>query len=339
MTKTPLAQYPLKNLNTFGIDVKASWYLRVETVEELREALCLKGYPPVFILGGGSNMLLTGDLDALVIHLDIKGREIIAKDESQVFIKVSAGENWHETVLWSLEQDLGGLENMALIPGNSGSAPIQNIGAYGREIKDVFHSCDVIDRQDMKLKTLMTEDCQFGYRDSVFKREGRERYIITSLIMKLDLPPHRLHTSYGSIKQELEVMGVSDPTVMDVAKAVIRIRQSKLPDPAVLGNSGSFFKNPSVESGVWEKLKIVYPDMPGYEVGQNQVKLAAGWLIESCGLKGLRRGDAGVHERQALVLVNYGNASGKEVLELAQTVQEAVLAKFGIALEPEVNIL
>lgn len=339
MIKTPVAQYPLKNLNTFGMDVRASWYLRVKTVEELREALMLDGYPPSLILGGGSNMLLTKDLDALVIHLDNRGKEIIAKEGGQVLIKVAAGENWHETVLWSLEQNLGGLENMALIPGNTGSAPIQNIGAYGRELKDVFHSCEVLDRRDMTLKTLTATDCRFGYRDSVFKQEGRERYIITSVTMKLDLPPHRLHTSYGSIKQELEVMEVTEPTVRDVAQAVIRIRQSKLPNPAVLGNSGSFFKNPSVDTRLWEKLKALYPDLPGYEVGHNQVKLAAGWLIESCGLKGLRYGDAGVHERQALVLVNHGNASGKEVLELAQTVQEAVLKKFDIALEPEVNIL
>ncbi len=329
----------LKPYNTFGIDVPASHFVVVRCVEDLREALGRKDLPPPFVLSGGSNILLTAPLQALVLLIDIRGREILEEGPDSVLVRAMAGENWHELVLWSLQQGFGGIENLALIPGKTGTAPIQNIGAYGVELKDVFEGCTALEIATGTLHGFSREQCRFGYRDSFFKRAGKGRFVIVSVDLRLSRGPHRLSTSYGAIEAELLSRRISDPTPADVAEAVIAIRRRKLPDPSVLGNSGSFFKNPLIPTGHFEKLRESFPDLPGYPQGDGQVKVPAGWLIEKCGLKGYRKGDAGVHQHQALVLVNYGKASGAELLRLSRLVQDTVLKAFGIELQPEVNIL
>lgn len=329
----------LRPYNTFGIDVKARYFAEVTSIEELRWVLQQNSYPDKLILGGGSNMLLTGDLDLLVILISLKGKEVVSSDKTHNEIRVMAGENWHELVLWTLEHNLGGLENLSLIPGSVGSAPIQNIGAYGVELKDHFVCCELMDMATQTLHTFSLEDCKFGYRDSYFKQEGKGKYVITSVTFRLTSKNHDLRTGYGTIAAELEKAKVLHPTIQDISSAVIRIRQQKLPDPAILGNSGSFFKNPVVSKKTFEKLQQSHPDIPFYKVGEDEIKIPAAWLIDSCGFKGLRQGDAGVHEHQALVLVNYGNATGAEILSLAQQIQEKVKNTFGIAIVPEVNVL
>ena len=329
----------LKPYNTFGIEATARYFIEISSEEELRKALALEGYPPIFVLGGGSNVLLTGDLEALVLHLNIKGIRVKREDDSQVVITARAGENWHQLVLWTLERNYGGLENLSLIPGNTGTAPIQNIGAYGVEIRDVFESCTAMEVESGRLRTFSSADCAFGYRDSYFKNEGRGRYIITAVDLRLHKDNHRLNTSYGAIEAELKARGVSRPGIRDVSDAVIAIRQSKLPDPKVLGNSGSFFKNPVISGQACRKLVSNHPDVPVYKVSEQEWKVPAGWLIEQCGFKGKRFGDAGVHSRQALVLVNYGKATGRELLDLANGIKDAVMQKFGVVIVPEVNII
>lgn len=329
----------LKPYNTFGIDVPASHFMVVRSVQDLKEVLGRKDLPAPFVLSGGSNILLTAPLQALVLLIDIRGREILEEGPDNVLIRAMAGENWHELVLWSLQQGLGGIENLALIPGKTGTAPIQNIGAYGVELKDVFEGCTAVEIATGDLHRFSREQCRFGYRDSFFKRAGKGRYIIVSVDLRLSRGAHRLSTSYGAIESELQSRGISNPSPADVADAVIAIRRRKLPDPAVLGNSGSFFKNPLIPTGHFEKLRASFPDLPGYPQGDGQVKVPAGWLIEKCGLKGYRQGDAGVHQNQALVLVNYGKASGEELLRLSRLVQDTVLREFAIELQPEVNIL
>ena len=329
----------LKDYNTFGIAVKARYFLQINTVEELRQALKLVEYPEKFILSGGSNMLITEDIDALVLHINIKGIEIIARDKDYVELKVMAGENWHNLVLWTLEHNFGGLENMSLIPGNTGTAPIQNIGAYGVELKDNFSSCEALDTKDCSLRTFSKKECRFGYRDSYFKNDGKGNYVIVSVNFKLTCRNHTLRTSYGAIETELKKKGVSHPTINEISEAVIKIRQSKLPDPEVLGNSGSFFKNPIISASEFHIFTANHNDAPFYKLSENAFKIPAGWLIEQTGYKGKRFGDAGVHENQALVLVNYGGASGTEIIELAQNIIVAVEKKFGIRIEPEVNII
>ncbi|THD66361.1 UDP-N-acetylmuramate dehydrogenase [Robertkochia marina] len=328
----------LKPYNTFGLDVKAAHFCSVTTEDELRAAL-LSDHPRKFILGGGSNMLLTKDLDALVIHIGLRGIEILENNKENALVRVAAGENWHDFVLWAIGHDLGGVENLSLIPGNTGTAPVQNIGAYGVELKDVFHSCDVMHRETGKKETFSLEQCKFGYRDSVFKTTLKDQYVITSVVLKLSRPGyHKLNTGYGAIKGELQARNIQSPGIADISRAVIAIRQSKLPDPAKLGNSGSFFKNPVVGEMLFKELQESYPEIPHYPAGQGQVKIPAGWLIEQSGLKGFRKKDAGIHKNQALVLVNHGKATGKELLELAEMVQEKVFNKFGISIRPEVNI-
>lgn len=334
-----LKNVSLKPYNTFGIDVPASHFVEVRSVDTLREALALEGVPPPFILGGGSNLLLAGPLEALVLYINIPGREIVREAGNEVILRAMAGENWHDLVMWSLEQGLGGLENLALIPGKAGTAPIQNIGAYGVELKDVFESCEALEISSGTLRRFDREACQFGYRDSVFKREGKGKYVIVSVDFRLTRHDHRLHTSYGDLLKELQAAGAGNPGPRDVARAVIAIRQRKLPDPAHLGNSGSFFKNPVIAQTLYDTLKIRFPELPGYPQPGGEVKVPAGWLIERCGFKGLRRGDAGVHENQALVLVNYGRASGQEILELSLDIRKTVLREYSIALEPEVNVI
>ncbi len=329
----------LKPYNTFGIDVKAKYFLEITGLAQLQKVLELNAYPERFIISGGSNLLLTKDIHALVIHINLKGKTIVEEDENAVEIKVMAGENWHNLVLWGLDQGFGGLENLSLIPGNTGTAPIQNIGAYGVELKDVFVSCAAMEIATGELVSFDLDRCEFGYRDSIFKKKAKGKYIITSVNLKLTKKNHVLNTGYGAIEEELKEKGIVYPTIRDISNAVIAIRQSKLPDPKVLGNSGSFFKNPVVSRKKLEKIGKKYPKMPHYEVGKDSFKVPAGWLIEQCGLKGKRFGDAGVHEKQALVLVNYGNATGKELLELAHQVQAEVADKFGIHIESEVNII
>ncbi|WP_224483553.1 UDP-N-acetylmuramate dehydrogenase [Robertkochia aurantiaca] len=329
----------LKEYNTFKIDSRARFFVSVNTEEELARVLQLEDYPEKFILGGGSNLLLTTDLDALVVHIGIKGKEVVGHEKGKTLVRIAAGENWHETVLWSLEKQLGGLENLSLIPGNTGTAPVQNIGAYGVELKDVFVSCEAMEIASGKIVTFTKDQCRFGYRDSIFKNEAKGKFIITSVVLELTSEDHRLNTSYGAIDKELQSMGIDEPGIEDVSKAVIRIRQSKLPDPAEIGNSGSFFKNPVIDRVQFERLQKNHPDMPHYEISHNEFKVPAGWLIEQCGFKGKRFGDAGVHDKQALVLVNHGNAKGQEIYDLAIHIQNTVMETFGIAIENEVNII
>ncbi|MCB0447750.1 MAG: UDP-N-acetylmuramate dehydrogenase [Gelidibacter sp.] len=329
----------LKPFNTFGIDVEARHYVSVESTDELKSVLRLKEFTNKFILGGGSNMLLTKNIDDLVVHVNLKGIEIVSDDEHHVFVKAYAGENWHEFVLWCLSKDFGGIENLSLIPGNVGTAPIQNIGAYGVELKDVFVSCEAIHVTNFNLKTFNFNDCNFGYRESVFKQELKGQYIITSVVFKLTKNKHSVRTDYGAISSQLQEMNIAKPTIQDISKAVIAIRQSKLPDPKKIGNSGSFFKNPVIATSHFEMLKINFPDIPSYLVSDTEVKVPAGWLIEKAGFKGKTMGNYGVHKHQALVLVNYGGAKGDDILNLAQLIQKTIHRLFDICIETEVNII
>ncbi|WP_373072585.1 UDP-N-acetylmuramate dehydrogenase [Zeaxanthinibacter enoshimensis] len=329
----------LRPYNTFGIDASARYFISVNTVQELQQALALEEYPEKFILGGGSNMLLVSDIKALVVHVNLKGISEIEREGDHLLLKVMAGENWHQLVLWTMQQDLGGLENLSLIPGNTGTAPIQNIGAYGVELKDVFHSCEAVEVATGKLHSFTKEECEFGYRESIFKNKARGKFVITAVTFRLSLQDHDLNTSYGAIEAELEAMGISDPGIQDVSRAVIAIRRKKLPDPAELGNSGSFFKNPVIDGDAFRIFQQKNPEAPFYKVSETAYKIPAGWMIEQCGFKGKRFGDAGVHKHQALVLVNHGDATGKEILELAHRIQEAVAERFGITIQPEVNII
>ena len=331
--------FSLKNYNTFGIAAKASFFVEVSSIDELTKALTLKEYPNKFILGGGSNMLLTQDIDALVIHVNLKGIEVLEEDESTILLKVMAGENWHQLVLHTLDHGYGGLENLSLIPGNTGTAPIQNIGAYGVELKDSFVSCEALHRSNQELIKFSLEDCQFGYRESFFKNEGKNSYVIVSVTFKLTKKNHEINSSYGAIEQELGKNNIDKPTIKDISNAVIAIRKSKLPDPKEIGNSGSFFKNPMISKKEFEKFIKKNPDAPYYKVSETNYKIPAGWMIEQCGFKGKRFGDAGVHKKQALVLVNYGGASGAEIMDLAAKIIKKVKEEFGITIVPEVNLI
>ncbi len=329
----------LKPYNTFGIDVMAKHFVSVTSLPELKSVLKLEGYPDKLILGGGSNMLLTKTIDALVVHIDLKGISIVSEDSSSALVKSEAGENWHEFVLWCLDKDFGGLENMSLIPGNVGTSPIQNIGAYGIELKDYFVSCEALNLETLELKTFSNAECGFGYRNSIFKQAAKGKYVITSVVFKLTKDNHQLHTNYGAIQSQLETMEISEPTIQDVSKAVIAIRESKLPDPKKIGNSGSFFKNPVIPLKDFKALKTKFPEAPSYVVSENEVKVPAGWLIEKAGFKGKTLGNYGVHKNQALVLVNYGGAKGENILALSKLIQKTIYRIFNISIETEVNIL
>jgi UDP-N-acetylmuramate dehydrogenase len=332
----------LKAHNTFGISAFAKAYIKTASLQQLKEAVGYCNPDDLFLLGGGSNMLIKKDIERTVIHVLLKGKEIKRLQGSEVHLKAQAGENWHELVLFCIENQLAGMENLSLIPGNVGTAPIQNIGAYGVELKDVFHSCDVLDLETLEVKTLALEDCKFGYRDSIFKNEAKNRYVITSVTFKLtDLnisKDYEFKLGYGAIQTELEQLE-GELSLEKVSQAVINIRSSKLPDPKVIGNSGSFFKNPVIFLEAYKKLQQQFPDMPCYKLDEQRVKVPAGWLIDQCGLKGKRFGDAGIHDKQALVLVNHGNATGEEILNVAEKVQQAVLEKFNISIEMEVNLI
>ena len=331
--------YPLKNLNTFGIAAAAKEFVSVTSVEELAAVLKKNAGKKLFILGGGSNMLLTQDIDALVIHVNLKGIEVVRQDGHTAHIRAMAGENWHEFVQHCITKNLGGIENLSLIPGNVGTTPIQNIGAYGTEIKDTMVSCEAMEIATQQIKTFTNAECEFAYRESIFKGALKGLYIITSVTFGLTKVNHKINTSYGDIAAELTKNGIVIPTIKDAGEAVTAIRRSKLPDPKELGNSGSFFKNPIINIEQFEKLYVQHPTMPHYKLDDTYVKVPAGWLIEQCGFKGSRYGDAGVHARQALVLVNYGNATGQELLDLSKKIQYTVSEKFGIHIEAEVNVI
>ena len=327
----------LKAYNTFGIDVNAKRFIRVISVYQLQQLL--KVEKDVFLISGGSNMLLTKDIDKLVVHIDIRGISIDKEDDNFVYLTVNAGENWHEFVLYCVAQNYGGLENLSLIPGNVGTCPIQNIGAYGVEVKDTITKLEAINIETTKLHTFSNDDCNFGYRNSIFKNKVKGEFVITSVAFKLTKQNHNLNTSYGAIETELSSKNIIKPSLKDISNAVIAIRQTKLPDPKEIGNSGSFFKNPVITKSAFINLQKEYPNIPSYAISENEVKVPAGWLIETAGFKGKRFGDYGVHEKQALVLVNYNNASGKDIYTLAEEIQKHILNQFKIDLEIEVNII
>lgn len=330
----------LKSLNTFGIEAKAREFVEIKSKEEL-EVLCMNFNlkdRKVLVLGGGSNMLLTRDVDGMVIKISIKGISIVAENENHVWVKAMAGEVWHDLVIWSIEKGFGGLENLSLIPGCVGASPMQNIGAYGVEIKHTFDSLEAIELDGGATKTFTTSECKFGYRESIFKQEAKGKYIILSVTFKLSKNPS-FNTTYGAIQQTLQKNGITQPTVKAISDAVIEIRSSKLPNPKVLGNAGSFFKNPEIPNAQFETLKQQFPDLVGYPASEGYTKVAAGWMIEQCGWKGKVVGNTGAHKDQALVLVNYGGATGKEIWQLAMDIQESVREKFGITISPEVNVI
>lgn len=338
MTATLPLQYdfPLRGLNTFGIDVKAHVYLQISSVAmlaEVRKDAALAELPRL-ILGGGSNLLLTRDFPGLVLHMCTTGIEIVSEDADAFYVRASAGENWHRFVLWTLEHGLGGLENLSLIPGNVGAAPIQNIGAYGVEIKDRFHSLTAFDFNTGETFALDRAACRFGYRDSIFKHALRDRAVILDVTFALP-KQWQSSTKYADVSQELATRGIDTPTARDISDAVIAIRTRKLPDPAVIGNAGSFFKNPVVSKAQRDALAARYPQMVSYPQMDGSFKLAAGWLIDQSGWKGRTLGAAGVYEKQALVLVNRGGASGREIADLAKAIQADVMSRFGVMLEPE----
>lgn len=328
----------LKKFNSFGIDVSAAYFASFNSQEEIASILTETGNrKSLLVLGGGSNILFTRNVDGLVLKNEISGISRIGEDEEYYYIKAGAGENWHGFVLHCIENGYAGVENLALIPGSVGASPMQNIGAYGVEIKDVFHSLEAYHIADKTMHQFSNADCGFGYRESVFKHQFKNQFIITSVTYRLRKNPV-YNVSYGAIAQELEAMNVKELSIQYIAKAVMNIRRSKLPDPAQIGNAGSFFKNPEIDSAVFEKLKLEFPGIVGYPVNNNRIKLAAGWLIEQCGWKGYRKGDAGCHSKQALVLVNYGNADGDAIYELSEAILQSVKNKFAVDLEREVNI-
>jgi UDP-N-acetylmuramate dehydrogenase len=327
----------LKPYNSFGIDVAASHWVALRHEEELAAIGNDVSLPEErLVLGGGSNILFRKNVEALVIKNNLKGREVVDENEAHVWMKVKAGEVWHDWVMYAIDHHLGGIENLALIPGCVGASPMQNIGAYGVEVKDVIEEVECWHWEEKRRMVMRNEECRFGYRDSIFKHELKGKVLITSVVFRLD-KQHKIQTSYGAIQQQLQRMGVSEPSIKSVANAVIAIRQSKLPDPAKIGNAGSFFKNPTISQKQFENIRVHHPDIPSYP-SKDAVKIPAGWLIEHCGWKGYRDGDAGVHTLQALVLVNYGHATGDDIFHLSEKIIDSVKEKFGIELEREVNI-
>jgi len=328
----------LRPYNTFGIEANARRFANIENLDQLRSIV--ETNKDLFVLSGGSNILLTRDIEKPVVHIQLKGIEVIpGKDSDHTLVRAQAGENWHEFVTWCLANDLGGLENLSLIPGQVGTSPMQNIGAYGVEIKDVFHELEALEIKSGSIVRFSAKDCRFGYRESIFKNELKGKFIILNVTFSLTKRNHKLVTDYGAIRSELAERGIEKPTIMDISGVVIAIRQSKLPDPKELGNSGSFFKNPVIPKEQLESLKASYPDVPFYNIDSRYVKVPAGWLVEQSGFKGKRFGDAGVHSKQALVLVNHGDATGREILNLSKRIQAEVLRRFGIELTTEVNII
>jgi UDP-N-acetylmuramate dehydrogenase len=332
--------FSLKKYNSFGIAASARYFASFDSVQQLAELLHAnkETVHQTMILGGGSNILFTRDFDGVVLKNELAGIEVIKEDADAVYIKAGAGVNWHQFVLYCIEHNYAGVENLSLIPGNVGASPMQNIGAYGVEIKDVFHSLEAFHLQDKKKVEFSLAECEFGYRESVFKGKYRNKFVILNVTYRLGKHP-QFNISYGAINQELQNMGVQELSIAAVSQAVINIRRSKLPDPAVIGNAGSFFKNPEVDNDRFNALRVRYPAIVGYDLHNGKTKLAAGWMIEQCGWKGYRKGDAGCHSLQALVLVNYGNAKGEEVFALSADIIASVEEKFGVTLQREVNII
>ena len=331
-------QVSLKPYNTFGIDVKARYFTQVHDDQEVRQALAQAQQTgvPVLVIGGGSNLLLTRDIDALVLHMASRGRRVLGDDGERIVVEAEAGEPWHPFVQWTLAQGCCGLENLSLIPGTVGAAPMQNVGAYGVEIKDVFVGLTALDRETGELRDFGLAECAFGYRDSLFKRNpGRWLILRVRFALSRTL---QAHLDYGPVRQRLAEQGVTEPTAQAISEAICSIRREKLPDPAELGNAGSFFKNPVVSAELVERIRAQYPGVVAYPQADGQVKLAAGWLIEQAGWKGHREGDAGVHRLQSLVLVNYGQASGVQMHALARRIQGDILERFGVELEMEPNL-
>lgn len=332
--------FSLKNLNTFGIEAKSKYYATFDSTESLKELLqdnTLQDLPKL-ILGGGSNMLFTKDFDGIILHNQIQGIKITTENNDEALVEVGAGVLWHELVVFAIDHELGGMENLSLIPGTVGASPMQNIGAYGVEIKDVFHSLQALNLESLETEKFDKAQCKFGYRESIFKKELKGKYVIVEVTFKLTKNTV-MNTSYGAIKDTLYEMGIEQPTIQAVSEAVCKIRRSKLPNPAEIGNAGSFFKNPEISKGLFNELKAKHENMPSYPTDNGLVKIPAGWLIEQCGWKGKSLGNYGVHKNQALVLVNYGNAKGQDIFILSEEIKKSVLEKFGIALEIEVNII
>ncbi len=327
----------LKTYNSFGVVAKADLFAVAKSTEDLQLILGDKRFHSAWILGGGSNTLFCNAPKQPIIHIDIAGIKIIEENADDVVITVGAGVNWHELVLWSLEQGFGGIENLSLIPGNVGAAPIQNIGAYGVELQDVFEKCSFVHRNNQTIETFDKAACKFGYRDSIFKNELKNKVVITNVSLRLKKKNYNLNTSYGAIEQELLSNNITGLSPKDVSDAVINIRSNKLPDPKQLGNAGSFFKNPIVSNTQFQKLKTSLADIPHYIQPNGNYKIPAAWLIEQVGLKGVRKGEVGTHKHHALVLVNYGNASGQDIKDFSLSVQEKVQNHFNILLQPEVN--
>ena len=333
-----LLNQSLLTYNTFGINASTQFWANATSVDVLKEALTFSRDKRLLILGGGSNLLLIDDWKGITIHVGLKGIEKIGEDNEYYYVKAWAGENWHHFVLFCLENNFGGIENLSLIPGNVGAAPMQNIGAYGVEIKDVFYELEALNKADLSIRKFSNEDCEFDYRSSIFKTHAKDQYIILNVTFRFSKEPV-LNTSYGAIEQELDRLGVTSPDMKDVSNAVIAIRSSKLPDPSKIGNAGSFFKNPVINASSFTKLKEEYPDVSAYPQADGTVKVAAGWLIEKAGWKGKRMGSYGVHINQALVLVNYGGAKGQDIYDLSEEILQDIKVKFGITLEREVNII
>ncbi len=343
---TIINDYFLKNVHTFHIPVYAKHFATFASADELRAILNYANDPatPKLVLGGGSNILFTKNFNGLILKNEINGVEIINEDDNHIYVRVGAGENWHRFVMYCIAHGFAGVENLSLIPGNTGASPMQNIGAYGVEIKDMFHELEAYNLEDKQIHKFTNYDCEFGYRESVFKTRLRNRYVILSVTFRLNKKPH-YNISYGAIEQELEKMNVQQLSIKAISDAVINIRTKKLPDPNVIGNAGSFFKNPELSETVFHQLKEKYSTIAGFKMPGDKVKLAAGWLIEQCGpekgisWKGYRKGDAGCYSQQALVLVNYGNAAGNEIYALSEEIKQSVKEKFGVELEREVNII
>ena len=329
--------YSLLNHNSFSIDVKAKKFIEVKSTEELKEVLSISDDENKLIIGEGSNILFTKNFEGLVIHLNIGGIVINKIDNDYRIVTAGAGENWHDLVIYCLKNGLGGIENLSLIPGSVGAAPIQNIGAYGVELKDVFVSCEVLDKRTMELENYMLDDCSFGYRDSIFKKN--KNLIITSLKLKLKIKNHNIISDYVDIKKELIRLNIDKPTINDISNAVCKIRKAKLPNPKIIGNAGSFFKNPIINSEKLDRLKKKYKDVPAFKLKENKYKIPAAWLIETAGFKGKNYGNFGVHQNQPLVLVNYGNAKGKDIYKLSISISKIIVKIFDIKLEAEVNII
>jgi len=332
--------FSLKNYNTFGIDARARYFIEADNDSEISKFI-EEGFwrdKPLLILNGGSNILFTKDFDGVALKIATRGIELIGEDDESVLVRAKAGENWHNFVCWCIDRNYGGLENLSLIPGNVGAAPIQNIGAYGVEQKDVFDSLEALELESGKIRLFSRNDCKFGYRTSVFKEEFKNQYIILAATYRLS-KKHVFNISYGDIRRELGDEDAKGITIKKISDAICRIRTAKLPDPEKIGNAGSFFKNPAVSNEKYIELTAKYPGLPGYPTEAGDYKIAAGWMIDYLGWKGFRHGDAGVCATQALVLVNYGNAEGSEILKLSQEIRESVKLEFGIDLEPEVNII